>query len=90
MHSNRMRSVRFNDHLYMGVSAQGGVCPGGVHPTGSRGRHLHPIACWDTHLPIACWDTHTDPCEQNDRQVQKHLLASNFLTRLKDLILIPC
>ena len=28
MHSNRIRTARFSDCLFAGVSAQGGVCPG--------------------------------------------------------------
>ena len=35
MHSSRMRTARFSDHLERGVS-DWGVCPGGVSPGGCR------------------------------------------------------
>ena len=44
MHSSRMRTTRFNGHLYVGGFPGGHVCPGGVY--------LCPITYWDTH-PLA-------------------------------------
>ena len=39
MHSSSIRTTRFNGHLYEGVSASGGVCPGGCIPLDPVGTH---------------------------------------------------
>ena len=50
-----------------GMSAQGGICPGGVQtptlPNCMPGYTIPLlIACWDTYsTPNACWNTHTHP-----------------------------
>ena len=73
MHSSRIRTARFNGHLYRGddVSAQGGdVWPNGVSAWGvntpwTQGQtdppdpeaDTSPDPEADTPCPIACWDT---------------------------------
>ena len=71
---------------YLPQCMLGYVCLGGMSAP------LHAGICLPgggVVCPSACWDTHTPPCEQNDRQVYKHYLASITLQTVKSYLSGP-
>ena len=80
MHSSRMRTGRFNGHLYGGEGGVQGVCvSSGVYTPSQLHAGIH------TTCPIVCWDTHPSPV---DRQTPvKNITFPQLLLRAVKILI---